>query len=553
MAAPTITKTSSATATAISSKISGTTVSLTVTSTAYAVGDYVAVWVTLDPAAGAVSFARTGTAVIGAWTAPIDVTNGSGTSGERGVYAYAKVTTAGTILTITVTHPTVTARSGLVTRVNGADGTSPILASNSAAAANVAVSTGAAGRDVTAHGVGGYELATGGASTLTISSSGSWTAGTVDTAILGTTGSGGATNISVAQASWSQLAAPNASYTFTTASSAAGVVALVYWRAPFTPPPASLTPTVISATEIDLSWAAVTGATAYTLDYSLDGATGWTNIYSGALTSFAHTGLSPTTAYFYRVSATDSAGTSTYTTANATTPISMPMTDSFTGTDGSPISASKWDTSSNAASVSLAILSNAMRGTVTGNISDSTSIGAKGSLGQTDQAVLCRARSNGDATMFLAIRLLTNNLTSGPSTTYSAEVSYGAVGATGNMTLAIKKNVSNVSTTLASDSSQPILLADTWYWHRFERLGTTLRYRKWLDGSTEPSSWDLTATDAAISTGGMTLFLWPTNTALDPRTIDLDDVTYYVPTNPVSLPIIRRPLLGLTPRWRRSR
>lgn len=44
--------------------------------------------------------------------------------------------------------------------------------------------------------------------------------------------------------------------------------------------------------------------------------------------------------------------------------------------------------------------------------------------------------------------------------------------------------------------------ADTWYWFRFRANGTSLRLRVWQDGSAEPSTWDLDATDATYNTAG---------------------------------------------------
>ena len=68
----------------------------------------------------------------------------------------------------------------------------------------------------------------------------------------------------------------------------------------------TLTATVISATQIDLSWTNVANESSYKLEWSADGTTGWTQIggtIAADTTTFSHTGLTASTAYYYRVSA----------------------------------------------------------------------------------------------------------------------------------------------------------------------------------------------------------------------------------------------------------
>ena len=85
--------------------------------------------------------------------------------------------------------------------------------------------------------------------------------------------------------------------------------------------PTGFTATAFSSSRIDLSWVTGAGtptATNFELDWSANGSSGWTNIYSGSNTTYSHTGLSSSTQYFYRVrgQVTDYSG---YATANATT------------------------------------------------------------------------------------------------------------------------------------------------------------------------------------------------------------------------------------------
>src|SRR5660397_4526 len=65
--------------------------------------------------------------------------------------------------------------------------------------------------------------------------------------------------------------------------------------------------------------------------------------------------------------------------------------------------------------------------------------------------------------------------------------------------LDMSKYVSGTATTSASTSKT--LYANTWYWVRLQRTGTTIRGRIWTDGDAEPGTWDVSATDAALSSG----------------------------------------------------
>jgi len=75
--------------------------------------------------------------------------------------------------------------------------------------------------------------------------------------------------------------------------------------------PQNVTATAVSASQINLAWANVTGATGFRLDRSTDGATWGTVATLGTgVTSFASTGLTAGTTYYYRVLATNGSGTS---------------------------------------------------------------------------------------------------------------------------------------------------------------------------------------------------------------------------------------------------
>ena len=82
-----------------------------------------------------------------------------------------------------------------------------------------------------------------------------------------------------------------------------------------TPPPgapANLTATAVSTSRIDLSWNDVATETGYRVERSANGTSGWAQVGTTGqnVTSYADTGLSSATTYFYRVIATNAGGDS---------------------------------------------------------------------------------------------------------------------------------------------------------------------------------------------------------------------------------------------------
>src|SRR6185437_11444138 len=89
--------------------------------------------------------------------------------------------------------------------------------------------------------------------------------------------------------------------------------------------PATLTATVISSTQINLSWAAssdVVGVTGYLIERcSGTGCTNFGQIANGAATYYSDTGLTPSTSYTYRVRAVNAgSNVSDYSTTATVTP-----------------------------------------------------------------------------------------------------------------------------------------------------------------------------------------------------------------------------------------
>jgi hypothetical protein len=75
---------------------------------------------------------------------------------------------------------------------------------------------------------------------------------------------------------------------------------------------------------------------------------------------------------------------------------------------------------------------------------------------------------------------------------------------TGNVDLVINSVVGGVSSQVGSTVTNALTAvpANTWVRVRFQVLGSTLRGKVWLDGSPEPSTWTITASDSQITAAG---------------------------------------------------
>lgn len=99
--------------------------------------------------------------------------------------------------------------------------------------------------------------------------------------------------------------------------------------------PTSFAATVISATQINLSWGDVSNEDSYQLEWSPNGSSGWAQIggtLASGTTSFNHTGLTGSTPYYYRIRAIGSGiySNSAYASTNATTSASGPSLENLT-------------------------------------------------------------------------------------------------------------------------------------------------------------------------------------------------------------------------------
>jgi hypothetical protein len=89
------------------------------------------------------------------------------------------------------------------------------------------------------------------------------------------------------------------------------------------PAPASITyPATSSTGQYTVSWASSTGATSYQLERSANNGSSWTGVYSGSAVSYSETITNGS--YLYHVRATNTVGSSGWTTGSANCVVSIP-------------------------------------------------------------------------------------------------------------------------------------------------------------------------------------------------------------------------------------
>lgn len=64
-------------------------------------------------------------------------------------------------------------------------------------------------------------------------------------------------------------------------------------------------------------------------------------------------------------------------------------------------------------------------------------------------------------------------------------------------------NVPTETVVLASAALSPTLAINTWYTIKFSLSGTALKARIWVKGTTEPSTWNIDATDSTYTSGNL--------------------------------------------------
>ena len=288
--------------------------------------------------------------------------------------------------------------------------------------------------------------------------------------------------------------------------------------------PSDLAATATSASQVDLSWKDnSTKESAYTVERSLDGDSNWTELTStlpADATTYSDTGLSAGTTYYYRVKATNENGSSGYSNTASATPseIVYVFTEDWTGIDGAAWNGSKW-TADGGTSATVDLLSNQGRMRFE-NVSGARARAIASMSKRTNTEVLMSFRFSSTASKgYLQVfsRASGNWVSGYPGTAYYVELTN--VGTN----VGLRKISSGTETQLANASVGQATTAKQWV--RFRVEGSTLQAKVWTDGTPEPTSWEIQATDASFSDAGVLQLRWNrSSSATDASEVYLDDL-----------------------------
>ena len=234
--------------------------------------------------------------------------------------------------------------------------------------------------------------------------------------------------------------------------------------------PGSLTGTVLSGTQITLSWPASTdnvGVTGYELERCQGvGCTAFVRIATPTTTSYSDTGVAPGLSYSYRVRARDAAGNfSAYSPITTATPTAVPG-DNFNRANALDLGPS-WDagyTDQWGANTNLQIVGNRVRATTASRDATETYTGVALANNQWAQVTLATATG----TRVMAPRLLLRFSAPGAKSGYEFALGRGGIGFTSR----IGRWNAGVLTPLAAENATAWVAGDVL---RAEAEGTTLR------------------------------------------------------------------------------
>ncbi|MEO7754869.1 MAG: fibronectin type III domain-containing protein, partial [Terracoccus sp.] len=294
--------------------------------------------------------------------------------------------------------------------------------------------------------------------------------------------------------------------------------------------PSGLAATASSSTSIDLSWVDnATDETAYVVERSLNGADSWT-VRAGALpagsTSYSDSGLSASTGYFYRVKATNAAGSSTYSsTATATTQAAPPLfAETFTGATGSVWDATRWSTDT--AGTGTADLVGGEGRVRFENVSGARVQMVAKTTPVLDSDMLASFRYDSVTArgyLYFFARGSGNWVGGYPGSSYFVQLINNDGAAQ------IWKSVNGVTTSLANVSGVSAVTTSK-QWVRLQVQGSSIRVKVWTDGTPEPSAWEVSVTDTTITTAGVPQLKWlRSSSSTAAREVFIDDLVVTKP------------------------
>lgn len=300
-----------------------------------------------------------------------------------------------------------------------------------------------------------------------------------------------------------------------------------------TPPaaPSGLTAQAVSSTAIDLAWTDnATDETGYVVERSPTGTGTWT-VVAGSLpaatTTFRDTGLTASTQYFYRVTATNAAGSSPYSnTTSATTTggtVGPLFSETFSGADGSAWDSTRWTVSGSSGLLDQRGGQGRMRFENVSNAA-AQAIARMSPTADSETVLSVRFPETAPRGYLYLFARASGNWSGGYPT-----ASYFLLMRNDDNTAQLWKSQSGTTTLLASlTGAAAVTTLDQLV--RLRVVGNTISARIWTTGTTEPTTWELTATDSTITTPGVfQARWWRSGSSTNAREVHLDNVAVHSP------------------------
>ncbi|MDT0261852.1 fibrinogen-like YCDxxxxGGGW domain-containing protein [Jatrophihabitans lederbergiae] len=265
--------------------------------------------------------------------------------------------------------------------------------------------------------------------------------------------------------------------------------------------PGALSSTGVTTTAATLSWSAATDDRAVAGYQVLRNAT---VVGQTTALSYTDTGLTAGTTYTYTVRAVDAAGNvgpdSNAVAVTTSSQVAPLFAESWPGTDGAAWSPA-W--TSSAASGTVDTRSGAGRIAVDDVSGAYARTQLTGLAVRSDSELLTSfSWSSNTALSYLTIYLRGSG---GWQNAYRPKNGYGLQLQSNSGTVVVQKNVNSVTSTVQSvTGGQALTTAKQWL--RLRVSGSTVQFKIWTDGSTEPTTWKSTNTDTSVATAGQ-LFL----------------------------------------------
>ncbi len=284
--------------------------------------------------------------------------------------------------------------------------------------------------------------------------------------------------------------------------------------------PAGLSSSAVSASGATVSWNASTdnrGVVGY--EIARDGV-----LIPGTITglSFTDTGLQPSTLYAYTVRALDAAGNpSAYSTPlDVTTADVSPVlfADDFTAAQGAPWR-SEWASSTNAGTIDTQDGTGRLSVSNTSGSWVRTQLAGVGAVADSDLVFSYDWNSSAPRAYFS----VWSRASGGWLNAYRPQNGYGLQIPPDSTSVALQRVVNGALTNLDISSSQAVGAGRQWI--RLRVVDSTIQYRIWADGTSEPTTWNVTLNDTTVTAVGQTyVSLVRSGSAIEVKSVTIDDL-----------------------------